>query len=263
MAPLLAIVAPMAREVSGLIRLVRAGEGGRTGDRQQSHVLIRVTGVGKERSLAGVEALLEEPRSPDFILSLGFGGALRDELATGDLVLSQRLFAAGEEAWLECDSRILGVARQVLDDSETLPYVAADTITVPEPVFSASEKARLASDTGAWVANMEDYWLGKVAVQRGIPFLSVRAVLDTARQELPAFVAGLGGKGPMSQAVSVLARGVLRPGNVGSLRVLSKQVRVARDNLTAFALSFATRIEAAGSYASLPTKVEFAGGIHE
>ena len=256
MAPLLAIVAPMAREVSGLIRLARAGEGGR----QEGHVLLRVTGVGKERALAGMEALLEEPTSPDFILSLGFGGALRDELATGDLVLSQRLFAAGEDACLEPDSHLLGLARRVLDDSKALPYVAADNITVPEPVFSASEKARLATETGAWVANMEDYWLARVAIQRGIPFLSVRAVLDTARQELPPFVAGLGDKGLISQAVNVLARGVLRPRNVGRLIDLSKQVRVARGNLTTFALSFATRIESAGSYASLPTKVEFAGG---
>ena len=207
-----------------------------------------------------MEALLEEPTSPDAILSLGFGGALRDELATGDLVLPQRILAVGEEAWLESDSHLLDLARQVLDDSKTLPYVAADTITVSEPVFSAPEKARLAASTGAWVVNMEDYWLGKVAIKNGIPFLSVRAVLDTAEQELPPFVSGLGDKGAISQAVNLLASGVLRPGNLGRLIDLSKQARVARNNLTAFALSFATRIGAAGSYSSLPPEVEFAGG---
>ena len=208
-----------------------------------------VTGVGKDRALAGMKALMDGPAMPDSILSLGFAGALRDGLGTGDLVLSRRLYAVGEDTFIEPDARLLDLAQEALEGPAAPRHFIADTLTVSRMVSSATEKGRLANATTAWVVNMEDYWIGKVAIQGGIPFLSVRAVLDTAHQELPTFLEGLGDKGLLRQAFHVVANGIARPWDVPRVVNLSKQVRVAQDRLADFGLSFVARMTAAGSCA--------------
>ena len=257
---MLAIVASMEREVSALKRSRgRVYEGMLQGEPQagpflsgvQGSVMVHVAGVGKDRALAGMKALIDGPLRPDAILSLGFGGALRRELATGDLVLSQRLHALGEEAVFEPDAGLLSLAQEALESSGAPRHFVAETLTVPQVVSSAGEKQRLAGASAAWVADMEDYWVAKAAAQTGIPFLSARAVLDTADQELPPFVAGIGDKGVLSQLLRVAAHGITRPWDAPRLLKLSKQLQIAQDSLAVFGLSFVARMATAGSYARL------------
>ena len=83
----MAVVASMEQEVSALKRL--CPDEWCTGVRY---------GGGQGKAMEGMVALLDaRPTRPDCILSLGFAGALRAELKTGDLVLSQRLYATGED----------------------------------------------------------------------------------------------------------------------------------------------------------------------
>ena len=193
-----------------------------------------------------MKALLDRPDTPDCILSLGFAGALREDLATGDLVLSRRLYATGEEAFFESDRRLLSLAQDTLKGSEAPRHFIADTLTVTEPVLGAVDKQRLGLETNAWVANMEDYWIGRASTERGIPFLSVRAVVDTARQDLPSFVVGLGDKGPLMQALHVAANVIARPWDVTRIMALSEQAKIAQDNLAIFGLSFVAIATAGG-----------------
>ena len=76
-----------------------------------------ITGVGKEKATAGVMALMDAPEKPDAILSLGFAGGLHSPLATGDLVLSRRLYATGESAFIEADPRLLQAAQEALAEA--------------------------------------------------------------------------------------------------------------------------------------------------
>jgi nucleoside phosphorylase len=235
----MAVVASMEQEVSALKRLC-----------PDECVPVYVTGVGKDRAMEGMVALLDaRPTRPDCILSLGFAGALRDELKTGDLVLSQRLYATGEDTILESDASLLSLAQDVLDSSDTQRYSIANSLTVPQVVFGAAGKSRLGIATTSSVVNMEDYWIGQSAVLRGIAFLSVRAVLDTAKQELPPFVAELGDKGALNRALRIGANIVARPGYVPRLVKLVKQVKVAQESLARFGISFISRITTSGNYA--------------
>ena len=228
----MAVVASMEREVSALRPLCADGR-----------VTVHVMGMGKDMALKGMATLLEDqPVKPDCILSLGFAGGLRDELETGDLVLSQRLYAVGEESPIESDASLLSLAKDVLDSSDTGRYAIADSLTVPQAVLGAEEKGRLAIATTSSVVNMEDYWVGQSATRHGIPFLSVRAVLDTAEQELPPFVARLEHNGALAQALQVGASVAARPGYVPGLVKLAKQVGVARRSLASFGVSFVSRM---------------------
>ena len=228
----MAVVASMEREVSALRPLCTDGR-----------VTVHVTGMGRDMALKGIAALLESrPVKPDCILSLGFAGALRDELETGDLVLSQRLYAVGEDSPIESDASLLSLAKDVLDSPDTGRYAIADSLTVPQAVLGAEEKGRLAIATTSSVVNMEDYWVAQSSVRHGIPFLSVRAVLDTAEQELPPFVSGLEHKGALTRALRLGANLTARPGYVPGLVKLAKQAGIAQRSLASFGVSFVSRI---------------------
>ena len=240
----------MEREVSALVQQQRRIFRRVPPEDQHVHpIAVQVTGVGKERTLAGMKALLSQPVRPDSILSLGFAGALRDDLQTGDLVLSRQLHSTEEDAVLVADAGLLGLAQEVLEAPGAPRHIVADSVTVPRMAISVEDKRRLASTTGAWVANMEDYWIRKVASQWEIPFLSVRVVLDTVHQEIPAFVAGLGDMGLLGQVIRVIPNVIARPRNIGHVVTLSKQVKVAQDSLAAFAQPLISRMTAAGSCA--------------
>ena len=226
-------------------------KGGATGDRHGARVSVRVTGVGKSRNVAGVKAMLDQSCKPDSILALGFAGALTEELETGDFVLARRFYATGEDTFIEADALLLALAQEALKDPDAPRYTIADNLTVPKVVVSAAGKGRLADSTTTWVANMEDYWTAKVATERGIPFLSARVVLDTLHQELPRFGEGIGNKGTLGQLLHVAASLIARPQDLSKVVALSRQVKVARESLAVFAMSFVGKVTAGGSYAPL------------
>ena len=242
----LAVVASMKRELAGL------GEsrgGDLTRDQLGTRVHFHVIGVGKEMALSGVRAILESPDRPAAVLSLGFAGALNKDLETGDLVLARRLYATGEESFLSVGDRLLELAQESIKEIAGLRLSVADSLTVPQEVVAASAKKQLAGTTSAWVVNMEDYWIGKGAIEAGVPFISVRAVVDTAEQNMPGFVAGLGNAGPVRQALSVGVHAIVRPWTVPSLLNLSNQVKVAQESLGSFVPAFLARLTAPEIYA--------------
>jgi hypothetical protein len=64
------------------------------------------------------------------------------------------------------------------------------SLTVDRGVLKAAEKQRLRKSYGHDVVDMESYWVGKAAVERRVPFLTVRIVTDEAEDSVPdvAFV---------------------------------------------------------------------------
>ena len=80
---------------------------------------------------------------------------------------------------------------------------------------------------------MEDYWLAEAAEDAGIPFLAVRAVVDTVSLALPPYVLGLRGH-PARAAANVATH----PWQLPALLKLRNHMRLAQKSLTRFALSF-------------------------
>ena len=238
------IVAAMEREVSAF----RRGCMSLPDEDRQESVRLHVTGVGKERAIRETAALLEGPSRPHMVLAVGFCGALVEELHTGDLVVSRSLYTADSDTPIEPGS-MLGLVQEALEDAALRRFHIADVLTVPGALLGTGDKARLARKTGAWAVNMEDYWIGNVARESGVPFLSVRAVLDTADQTLPPFVANLGEKGLALQVTRVIAGCAAGPWHIPGVLKLSKQVRAAQESLAAFGLFFVKKIQVAGAQA--------------
>ena len=134
----------------------------RTEVRAVSHPRLSVTagGVGFERAQAAAERMVREV-APELLVATGFCGAVDPSLATGDLVAGGtvregRRFPPEERAV----SAVPGARR-------------ADTLWVP------AVRRNLGAVEGAAAVDMESAAVAEVAAAHALPFLMLRAVLDT------------------------------------------------------------------------------------
>ena len=235
---MLTIIAPMKSEISYLRQdpALRRWDG--------AAVRVLVVGVGKEAVRSSLSRWLEprDKRStstrPDWLLLLGFAGAVDPALACGDLVLSGRYYLdrdTPEEAgkyFFEADSSMLEQAAAAARTSG-LAWHGVQSLTVSRPVATGEEKGAIHLRQSVSVVNMEDYWVAQIAAQVEIPFLAVRTVVDTARQEIPSYAMGL-----QEFRWDALASAATRPWQLPNLVRLASNLRVARKSLRRFAVAF-------------------------
>ena len=207
--------------------------------------------------------------APKEVLLLGFAGALTPGLGTGDLVLASRYYreregghapltpfysstvpptvvkggvggfgvqrsraSNGEPDYLSPDGLMYDQSLEAASNAG-LQVVRTDSLTVNSLVTTSTAKAELGRLCPAGTVNMEDYWVALAAGEAGVPFLSVRAVLDRANQSLPGYLAGLA----RSRSRALFGAAAM-PWRISALLALGYQMRQAQKVLTRFALSY-------------------------
>ena len=124
-------------------------------------------------SIAGHESL-------SLLLATGFCGGLRTGLRTGSLVLADTVRHRGEEILVS--SEIVSAARDALESKRHEVHVGACECI--EDVADPQRKRELAA-SGALSVDMESGPLAAWAASQGVPFLSLRVVLDPVDVDLP------------------------------------------------------------------------------
>ena len=180
------------------------------------HADALVAGVGPWPSGFSMRPLTEAVRGGGAIVALGFAGGLDPTLKVGDLVTATQI---QEEAGppIECDREMLATVETIASESGCRPLPA---YTSRRPVCTPVEKKDLFDRTGASFVTMEDYYFAKEAFRLGVPFISVRSVVDSASQYVPAPVADIGNASVASQAASGLSYAVTHPWDLPALIAL-------------------------------------------
>jgi adenosylhomocysteine nucleosidase len=180
-------------------------------DRADVHAL--VTGIGKVNAEANVSSFLISCR-PRFVLTCGFAGGLNPQFAIGDVVfatddsdLREKLQQAGaRQATFHCAARV---------------------------AVTTAEKAGLRRATSADAVEMESEAIQSLCRERGIPCATVRAISDTANEDLPLDFNQLT-KPDLRVHYGKLALAIARsPGKIPDLRRLQKNCRLAAERLAA------------------------------
>jgi adenosylhomocysteine nucleosidase len=170
---------------------------------------VRVAVIGLRASLlpARWPALLADLADP-VVISAGVCGGLDPALATGDLVLPERVLGPGGEL-LPVSPAHRRAAAALAPSASTAPLV-----TTREVVATPDAKAARFAERGAVAADMESSVIVAAAAAAGLPSLVVRAVSDGARDVLPRELIGLvtpEGRLRMAGAVALMARPAVVP----------------------------------------------------
>ena len=201
-------------------------------------VEFQVLGVGPDRAGASLTALLEISRSQiDSVLFVGVAGGVEPSLETGDLLLADRYAlqngaAQGAGQAIRPDTQMLQTAQQAALDL-SVPVFDGGSLTVDHLVLEPVERQELLTQYQIQSVNMEDYRAAEAAQKAGVPFLSVRVVLDTASQRLPGYLPGLA-KSPYKVLTNVL----LQPWRIPTMLRLKRQLQLCQAVLTNFGMSY-------------------------
>lgn len=147
-------------------------------------VLLVQTGMGREKAEAAARSVIER-YAPSALVSFGFCGALAEGLATGDVVLGSELCGDGQSELLGSDAGLLALCERARPPGVSLRR--GKSVSTSGVVGSPIKRRALAEAWDADSVDMESYWIARVAFDKGVRFLSARAVLDTAEDWLPPF----------------------------------------------------------------------------
>ena len=232
---MLIVVASMEQELTGLRRELREIEDA-TGI--SSQVEFQVLGVGPERAGAAMAALLEDRRSKvDGVLLVGVAGGVDPELETGDLLLADRHAlqngaSQGAGQAIKPDADMLQSAQKAALEL-SVPIFNGGSLTVDHLVAEPHERESLRTEYQVYSVNMEDYRAAEAAQNAGVPFLSVRVVLDTASQRLPGYLPGLA-----RSRYKVVTKILLMPWRIPTMLRLKRQLQLCQAVLTNFGVSY-------------------------
>ncbi len=204
--------------------------------------MVIVSGAGAEKAKAAAEWAIAEHR-PEAVISLGFGGACREDIDAGDVVLATEVRRLEGKPFF-WDEKSLGeavtpgpellIAARSAAEVASIDFFMGRIISLPTVAKTAAMKLWLGKVLGAAAVDMESYYVGQAAAAAGVPFLAVRGIVDIASLELPDFVANMD-TGPAVKRLRPVAGYLLRtPSEVGSLSRLGRSAFRARKSMAVF-----------------------------
>ena len=144
----------------------------------EKNLWLRISGIGFQAAAeAAQEALKFNPQN---IICTGFAGSLRLAVRAGDLVLD-----------VDKSSSRLSEQVQSVVGKLNLKLHCGATFCSKKTLSSAQEKQLVAAQTSALAVEMESVPIAEICAQKGIAFLSLRAISDELNQTIPECIAAI------------------------------------------------------------------------
>lgn len=262
---MLLLIAALSEEVSGILRsgdfqstespdefltYRRRSEPGS----QEFDVAVLLTGTGRERATAAARWAFNEFK-PSAMMSIGFGGGTMETLQPGDLVLGTQLFRLdGSPFYWDADQlgdpllpdrNLLRAARNAVEIAG-IDFELGPIINLPTVAKTSGMKRWIGEELHGACVDMESFVVCEVAADEGVPFVALRAIVDTTDMDLPDLVghidqAPTGGR--LFPAIKYLVR---NPLELTSLTRLGRAASGARRSLTEFFIEFSAEVNVTG-----------------
>ena len=190
------------------------------------------TGMGMQRAAEAARAVVDSGQF-DLFVSTGCAGALAPELRPGDLVLATTVIDRATDHRYESDATTRA-DWQTVANRAALHAALAPELCATEILASVADKRAAAAETGAVAVDMEGAGIAACATDSGIPFALVRAILDTAADDVEASFAFINPATGDIKPLAVAARLARHPGTVTRLLTMQRQMKAADASLTRF-----------------------------
>lgn len=199
-----------------------------------AEITVLVTGVGTESSAQAMGLMMkmaDEDQHFDICISSGLAGALQETLVPGDIIAPQMVIAENRHADLPSDQLKVDpdLRRQALEGGA----IASDCLfTTDQVLVKASQKRDCSSR--AQSVDMESFDIVKEARARGARGVVLRAISDSANEDLPInFNLTLSKKHQVS-VTKVILQLMKNPLALPALLRFAKQSRLAAEKLAHF-----------------------------
>jgi adenosylhomocysteine nucleosidase len=190
-------------------------------------------GAGRNKAERATHALLDA-HHPDWVLSIGYAGALTEQLEIGDVIVANRIVPADAPA--PADKAGVKIDIKMPADEARGLYVGR-IATAGHIVQTVAEKRRIAEQTGAIAVDMESLAVAETCRERKVRFIAVRAISDDCRSDLPNEVLSvLGGSGSI-RAGAIVGALWKRPSCYKDLWQLRQNAHTAAERLSLFLVS--------------------------
>jgi len=195
-------------------------------------VVLLKTGMGIVQAEAAARALRDHGPF-ELFFSTGCAGALAAELVPGDVAVATAIVGNHARGRFETHREHCAHAQRVAERA-ALHVTTGSVLCSPHALATAEQKRAAAVQHGAVAVEMEGASIAAEAAERGIPFVSVRTILDTADAELRhagRFI------DPRTGAVKPLAlAGYLatHPGALVDVLAMQRMVHAAQSSLERF-----------------------------
>lgn len=186
---------------------------------------IITTGVGPDRAQDAAEEEIER-HEPTQVISIGVAGGLTNNLRRPSITIPTSIIRLGDSAEFKPDDELRKQVVRLLNQADIF-WQSVTSITTPTILFTRPEKQE-AAETGAEIVQMEDAEWAEVCQEAGIPFLSIRVVMDALDDDIPNEVVQWRGK---PSALDIAVGAIRRPGLLPELVSLGLQRQSAIQEL--------------------------------
>ncbi|MBL8660586.1 MAG: purine phosphorylase [Rhodospirillales bacterium] len=187
---------------------------------QRGSLSVVCSGARSERARALAEALAADDCPA--LISFGLAGGLDPALASGTLVVADRIVAPDGRSFV---ADVAWRRRLLAATGGESGACAGAVIGCDEAVGTPDEKAALFARTDAAAVDMESHAVAEVAERRSLPLLVVRAIADPADQRIPNWLAGVIGADGRPRLTAVVFGLVACPSDLATLIRLGKDAR--------------------------------------
>jgi adenosylhomocysteine nucleosidase len=209
------IVAALKRELAWLARM------------KLPNVELLDTGEGRANADRALRAWFEK-NDADFLICVGFAGALSPALQIGDLVIDKNSAMVSE---------ILSRERSKTPAGELGFSIHPGRIITVDEILGATGKRELAATLDAnelACAEMESSAVAKVCVERSVPLLLLRAISDLFDEDFPIDFNRCRNRDGRLSTAKVLRALLLKPQAINGLLALNRRANLCAARLAWF-----------------------------
>jgi adenosylhomocysteine nucleosidase len=197
--------------------------------------LLAVCGIGCAAAARSARALVAAGCRA--LASWGLAGGLDPSLSAGTIVLPERVLLEGAPELAVTPDWRANVLRSLASRCVAgRPGTAGGKLLTSRHAFvSAAEKQAAFRRTGAVAVDMESHAIAEIAAARGFPFLAVRAIVDTAFDEVPVALVDAADPAGHLTVGRLVIRALSEPQTIAPLLRLARRYGAARHAMRAVA----------------------------